>query len=179
MAHPGRSVEGARPRCEEQTVRTERNARRQGCIARALAHRAGRRADRGRLAIAVSAAALLAIAVSPAPSLAAPKASQARIKYVSGRLSAPGYTIVVVGYNGKVVLSNRSSFRIAAPDSKVTLQLVNSHGLYAGPVVFGGSATKVITGIRAGTNVGTIVVVPPRGYAPPARRLAGQKPERA
>ena len=160
-------------------MRTARNARSQRCIAQAFAQRAGRGADRGRLAIAVSAAALLALAISPAPSLAAPKVSQARIKYVSGRLSAPGYTIVVLGYNGKVVLSDKSSFRIAAPDSKVTLQLVNSHGLYAGPVVFGGSATKVITGIRAGTNVGTIVVVPTRGYAHPARRLAAKNVDRS
>jgi hypothetical protein len=94
------------------------------------------------------------------------------VKYVSGRLNVGGYTVVAVGYNGKVAFSKAPSFKIAAPDTKVTLQLVNSHGLYAGPVVFGGSASRVITGIKAGANVAMIDVVPSKGYAHVARKLA-------
>jgi hypothetical protein len=97
--------------------------------------------------------------------------SEAAIKYVSGRLNVSGYTIAAVGYNGKVAFSRSRSFRIPAPDSKVTLQLISNHGRYAGPVVFGGSSTRVITGIMAGSNVGTIDVVAFKGYAHLARKL--------
>jgi hypothetical protein len=105
------------------------------------------------------------------PALAS-KHPAAPVKYISGHFNAPGYTLAVVGYNGKAVFSTKSSFRLKAPAAKVTLQLINSHGVYAGPVVFGGSASRVITGIRAGTNVGTIVVVAAKGYARTARKLA-------
>jgi hypothetical protein len=105
------------------------------------------------------------------PALAS-KHPAAPVKYISGHFNAPGYTLVVVGYNGKAVFSTKRSFRVKAPAAKVTLQLLNSHGVYAGPVVFGGSASRVITGIRAGTNVGTIVVVAAKGYARTARKLA-------
>lgn len=114
---------------------------------------------------------LVAPAVSSGLSQAA-AASHSQTKYVSGHLRVSSYTIAVVGYNGKAVFSHKSSFRVPAPDSKVTLELVNNHGLYAGPVVFGGSSTRVITGIKAGTNVGTIIVVPSKGYAHLARKLA-------
>ena len=109
------------------------------------------------------------------PALAS-KHPAAPVKYISGHLNAPaGYILAVVGYNGKAVFSTKSSFRLRAPDTKVTLQLINSHGVYAGPVVFGGSSSRVITGIRAGTNVGTIVVIPSKGYARTAHALAAKK----
>src|ERR1039458_10007263 len=86
------------------------------------------------------------------PALAS-RPSPAPARYVSGHFNAPGYTLAVVGYNGKTVFSHSGSFRLRAPDSKVTLQLINSHGVYAGPVVVGGSSSRVITGIKAGANV--------------------------
>jgi hypothetical protein len=107
------------------------------------------------------------------PALAS-KRSPAPARYVSGRFNAPGYTLAVVGYNGKAVFSRSGSFRLRAPDSKVTLQLINSHGVYAGPVVFGGSFSRVITGIRAGANVGAIVVVAAQGYGHTAHKLAAR-----
>lgn len=94
--------------------------------------------------------------------------------YVSGRVNLPGYTVLVVGYNGRVASSRARSFRIVAPDSRVTLQLVNSHGVYAGPVTLGGSATKAIVGLRAPAQVGTIDVVSARGYGHLAGRLAAK-----
>lgn len=97
-----------------------------------------------------------------------PHASHA---YVSGHLSLPHYTVLIVGYDGKVASSRSQSFRIVAPDSKVTIQLLDAHGHYAGPVVFGGSATRVITGIKAPVSLGKIDVVPRKGYAHLAHRL--------
>ena len=87
-------------------------------------------------------------------------------------MNVAGYTVVAVGYNGKIALSRSQRFRIGAPQSKITLQLLNSHGKYAGPVVLGGSSTRVITGMKAGVNVGTIDVVASKGYAHLARELA-------
>jgi hypothetical protein len=106
-----------------------------------------------------------------APALASQHAA-APVKYITGHINAPGYTLAVVGYNGKAVFSTKRSFRLKAPAATVTLQLINRRGVYAGPVVFGGSASRVITGIRAGTNVGTIIVVAAKGYARTARKLA-------
>src|ERR1035437_6133836 len=111
-------------------------------------------------------------ALAPVAANGQPRSVRRHVQYVSGHLSARGYTLAVVGYNGKTVLSNKSSFRLAAPDSKVTLQLVNSHGVYAGPVVLGGTAAKAIVGVKAGVNIGTIIVVPAKGYAHLARKLA-------
>jgi hypothetical protein len=107
------------------------------------------------------------------PALAS-KPSPAPVRYVSGHFKAPGYTLAVVGYNGKTVFSRSGSFRLRAPDSKVTMQLINRRGKYAGPVVFGGSSSRAITGIKAGTNVGAIVVVAAKGYGHTAHKLAAR-----
>lgn len=98
----------------------------------------------------------------------------AKTSYVSGRLSASGYTVVVVGYNGKASFSRNRSFRLPARDSKVTIQLINKHGLYAGPVVFSSTATRAIVGIKAGTNLGSITVVASKGYAYLTRKPAAK-----
>jgi hypothetical protein len=47
--------------------------------------------------------------------------------FVSGRLSLPHYTVLIVGYNGKVASSRAWSFHVLAPDSKVTIQLLDAH----------------------------------------------------
>jgi len=136
------------------------------------------RTTRARLATALLTCVLVALAAAPGLSMTRPKASRhalrkgSRAKYVSGQLSVAGYTVVAVGYNGKVALSRAQRFRIAAPDSKITLQLLSSSGKYSGPVVLGGSSARVITGIKAGVNVGTIDVVASKGYAHLARKLA-------
>lgn len=61
----------------------------------------------------------------------------------------------------------------------VTLQLINSRGLYAGPVVVGGSASTAIVGFKAPANVGTIIVVPSKGYAHLAHDLAAKYLDRS
>jgi hypothetical protein len=126
----------------------------------------------GVLVSACFTTALLATAV--ASGLPQAGAAKQQTKYVSGRLIVSGYTIVVVGYNGKNAVSSKPSFRILAPDTQVSLQLINSHGLYAGPVVVGGSASRAIVGFKAPANVGTIIIVPSKGYAHLAHNLAAK-----
>jgi hypothetical protein len=93
-------------------------------------------------------------------------------KFITGIVNQPGYTVLVVGYDGKVAASKSRRFRIAAPEAKVTLQLLNPHGLYAGPVVLAGSGARVITGLKAPAALGAISVLPARGYGKLARPLA-------
>jgi len=114
----------------------------------------------GGLAVACSVALLVAPAIAAKP----------HAGYISGHLRAPGYTVAVVGYDGKAVFARGSSFRVLAPAATVTLQLINSNGVYAGPVVFGGSASRVIVGVKAGTNLGTIILR--KGYGRTARLAA-------
>jgi hypothetical protein len=106
-------------------------------------------------------------------------AAKRQATYVSGRLSIPGYTIAVVGYNGKNVVSSKQSFRLLARDTRVTLQLINPRGLYTGPVVVGGSASKAVVGFKAPANVGTIIVVPAKGYGHLAHSLAAKYLDRS
>jgi len=93
--------------------------------------------------------------------LAAPAA--AKQKPITGKVSRSGYTVIAVGSDGSAVSSAKRSFRIVPRASKVTLQLRDAKGHYAGPVVVGGSGSKVIVGVRAGAKVGTIKVR--SGYA--------------
>jgi hypothetical protein len=108
----------------------------------------------------------------------APDASASKrpaLGYVSGRLSVSGYTVALVGYDGKATFSRNRSFRLPARDSKLTVQLISKHGVYAGPVVFSSTATRAIVGIKAGTNLGNITVVASKGYAHVTRKLAAKR----
>jgi len=84
---------------------------------------------------------------------------------ITGRLDRPGYTVIALGYNGIAASSTAQSFSIVPRDSRVTLQLRDRHGKYAGPIVVGGSASRVVVGVRAGARLGTIAVFPRQGYA--------------
>jgi hypothetical protein len=134
-----------------------------------------------RLALAMLACASIAVAVAPAPSVAKSKHRRharsrgSHAKYISGSLNAAGYTVLAVGYNGKIVSSHAQSFRIAAPAPKVTLQLVSSDGRYAGPVVLGGGGRRVIMGLKAPAKLGTIDVIAAKGYARLAHRLSRRR----
>ncbi|MHB8491714.1 MAG: hypothetical protein ACYDA6_05810 [Solirubrobacteraceae bacterium] len=99
--------------------------------------------------------------------------------YVSGQLDLAHYTVLVVGYNGRIASSRARHFRIPAPDARVTVQLVNASGHYAGPVILGSSGTRVITGVKAPVNLGMIDVVASQGYAHLARKLARRHLDRA
>jgi hypothetical protein len=93
---------------------------------------------------------------------------------VTGRLGAGGYTVVAVGFNGKVTVAKGRSFSLSIPASEYTLQLINAHGRYAGPIVVGGeSHSKVIVGLKGAAALGTINVVASKGYAHVARRVPG------
>jgi hypothetical protein len=95
----------------------------------------------------------------------------ARGTFVSGRLGARGYTVVAVGSNGKVAWSKARSFSLRTPTSQYTLQLINSHGQYAGPVVVGGGSRKVVVGLHGAVKLGAIAVIPSKGYARVVRRV--------
>jgi hypothetical protein len=102
------------------------------------------------------------------PAWAAPR------RPITGRLDRPGYTVIALGYNGTAVSSTARSFSIVPRDSRVTLQLRDGHGKYAGPIVVGGSATRVVVGVRAGARLGAIAVLPKQGYAKVTRRQSAK-----
>ena len=82
---------------------------------------------------------------------------------ITGKLSKSGYTVIALGYNGKAVSSKARSFKIVPRDGRVTLQLRDKRGRYAGPVVVGVKGKTVIVGVKAGAKLGTIRIR--SGYA--------------
>ena len=112
---------------------------------------------------ALMAAVALSLGIGAAPAVA-------RLAPIIGKLSRSGYTVIVLGYNGKAALAKGPVFRVAAPDRLVTLQLRDAHGKYAGPVVVGGKGAKVYEGVKAGAKLGTIKVL--RGYAKVTGKVA-------
>lgn len=136
-----------------------------------FSHRGLRMLGRGR---GVVVTVLLAVFVS-AIALTSTTAASVAAKRVTGRLNASGYTVVALGYNGKATISKARSFSLVAPDSRLTLQLINRRtGRYAGPVVVGGKGSRVIVGIKAGAKLRTIHVNARGGYARVARPLAAR-----
>ena len=91
--------------------------------------------------------------------------------FVTGHLNADGYTVVAVRTNGKIASSKSRSFSLRAPAAQYTLQLINSRGQYAGPVVVGEGSRKVVVGLKGGVALGAIEVVSAKGYAHVARRV--------
>ena len=93
----------------------------------------------------------------------APATAVAARKPITGRLAKGGYSVMAVAYNGRVVVSKPGRrFRIVPPGSRVTLHLRDKAGHYAGPLVVGGTRRKAILGVRAGVNLGSIVIS--KGY---------------
>lgn len=116
-----------------------------------------------RLFAATVAAASTALALGAAPSLA----KQAR---VTGKLNKPGYTLVALADNGKATsVRAKGSFTLVLPARKVTLHLRAKSGVYAGPIVVGGSRRKAILGVKGGARLGVVAVK--HGYARPTRAL--------
>ena len=107
-----------------------------------------------RVIASITAAACLLTAAAPAT---------ARQKPISGKLTKAGYTVIALGYGGSAVSTTKRAFSITPRSAKVTLQLRDPNGRYAGPVVVGGTKTKVVVGVRAGARLGTIRVL--AGYA--------------
>jgi len=86
---------------------------------------------------------------------------------ITGKLSKSGYTVIALGYNGKAASSKGRSFKIVPRDSRVTLQLRDKRGRYAGPVLVGARGKTVIVGVKAGAKLGTIRIR--SGYATAAK----------
>jgi hypothetical protein len=98
-----------------------------------------------------------------APSTSAP-AKNASLT-ISGKLNRAGYTVLAVGYQGKVSSTSKQSFALRLAEKSVTLQLVTPRGKYAGPIVVGYAKGKAIVGVRAGAKLGLIQVLASKGYA--------------
>src|SRR6201999_3592295 len=109
--------------------------------------------------------------------LCLPAAAAAKPKPITGKLSKSGYSVIALGYHGKAATSTKRSFRIVPRDTKVTLQLRDAKGRYAGPIVVGGTKRSVIVGVKAGAKLGTVRVH--SGYAtlakPPAASAIDKK----
>jgi hypothetical protein len=91
-------------------------------------------------------------------------------KPITGRLSAPGYTVIALAKNGRAT-SRRTRpgrlFRLRPPAERVTLHLRASDGTYAGPVVVSAQkkGKRAVLGVRAGAKLHTVRVRPAKGYA--------------
>jgi len=111
---------------------------------------------------------LLALVALVATAFAAAPATAAT---VSGTLkSGKGYTIVVVQSSGKAkklkVASMKGTFRLTGLNlSGASLHLISSTGKYWGPVVLGGSGTKVYETIKGSGNLALGTVTRKTGYA--------------
>ena len=90
---------------------------------------------------------------------------------VSGRLSTGGYKIAAVGFNGKMAVSGHRQFSFRAPESDYTLQLLAVKGRYGGPVVIGGTKSRVELGLKGSVKLGTIDIVAKRGYGHTAKAV--------
>jgi hypothetical protein len=98
-----------------------------------------------------------------AAALCAPAPAAASTHTITGKLNKRGYTVIAVAYAGKTSSTHARSFRLKPRASRVTLQLRDAKGRYAGPVVVGRKGKKVVLGVRAGAKLGAIKVL--RGYA--------------
>jgi hypothetical protein len=111
-----------------------------------------------RLTVLVMVAAVFPLALA-APSALAKSAPLT----VSGQLDKAGYTVMAIGYHGKITSTHNRAFKLRLREQRVTLQLIGPRGKYAGPVVVGYQKGKAIVGVRAGAKLGPIHVL--NGYA--------------
>lgn len=107
--------------------------------------------------------------------LLVPSLAQAKPAKITGKLSAPGYTVIALAANGeaKTDRARHGKFKLRPPAKKVTLQLRAPDATYAGPIVVAEATAgeEAIVGVRAGAKLGRINVDPANGYATVARRL--------
>jgi hypothetical protein len=115
----------------------------------------------------------LSVAIAIPAALAAAGPGQAAQSPITLKLSKPGYTVVALAPNGRAASARaRGVVRLKAPARSVTLHLIGAGGTYAGPVVVGKRSAKALLGVKAGANLGLVVVR--KGYASPARPLKRQ-----
>ncbi len=108
--------------------------------------------------------------------LVAPVSAAAKLAPISGTVSQPGYTVLALAANGKAtyVRASNGRFRLRPLANRVTLQLRDPSGIYAGPVVIGSErkGRRAIVGVKAGAKLGKITVKAPQGYAKVSRRVS-------
>ena len=109
-----------------------------------------RRATIAAVSIAVT---LGGVVASSGSAAAAKQAAKPSGPVVSGKLSTSGFKIAAVGFNGKMTTSAHKQFSFRAPESDYTLQLLTIRGIYAGPVVVGGTKSKVELGLTGGVKL--------------------------
>jgi hypothetical protein len=117
-----------------------------------------------------------ALLVLGAAALFAPTTTTAaKPKPITGKLSKRGYTVIALAANGKAnsVVARRSQFRLRPPARRVTLQLRDKNGVYAGPIVLGVAkkGKRAIVGVKAGAKLGKVRVKRRKGYATLKRKL--------
>ena len=127
-----------------------------------------RRATIAAVSIALTLGGVIASSGSAAAAKQAAKPSE---PVVSGKLSASGFKIAAVGFNGKMTTSAHKLFSFRAPESDYTLQLLTIRGIYAGPVVVGGTKSKVQLGLTGGVKLGTIDINAKKGYGYTAKAV--------
>jgi hypothetical protein len=120
-----------------------------------------------RLVAAWAAFALVASVASAATAAPAP---------ITGKLSAPGYTVLAVAAKGTAttVRVDDSRFRLRPPSTFSTLHLRARDGTYAGPIVVGRerNGRRALVWVKAGTSLGAVRVFPLRGYARPTKPVS-------
>ena len=75
-------------------------------------------------------------------------------------LSKPDFTVIALAEDGRAgsVRVRGRAFSLRPPSCRVTLHLRGANGRYAGPIVIGGSGSRVVLGVRAGTRLGRIAI---------------------
>ena len=104
---------------------------------------------------------VLALMILSVPAAAAPKR-------ISGKLSKPGYTVIALAADGKAkAVRATPRFKLRPPDRRVSLQLRDRKGVYAGPIVVAKSedGKQAVVGVKHGAKLGEIAVKPRKGYA--------------
>jgi len=120
-------------------------------------------------------AAALALLAASAPAAAA-------AKRITGKLSAPGYTVLALDADGEAAsqpTKANGKFKLKPSAKKVTLHLRAADGTYAGPVVIdkkGKKGKKAILGVEAGAELGKVKVRD--GYAKLKRDLPREDVDR-
>ncbi|MGB1526944.1 MAG: hypothetical protein ACPG9N_05155, partial [Miltoncostaeaceae bacterium] len=122
---------------------------------------------------AIAACAPLALAfAAPSAQAAEPTAKKAK-RYAAVTATIPrGYRMAAVCPNGKVTMAGGRRVKLRPTCTTMTLHLITRKGVYRAPVVVGtrSSGRWAITGVRAGTSLGTLRVR--RGVAKPTRTVS-------
>ncbi len=109
------------------------------------------------------------VAALSALALAAPGSATAKPAKITGKLSAPGYTVIALAANGKATTDRapQGKFKLRPPTKKFTLHLRAKDGRYGGPITIGKKkqGKKAIVGVNAGAKLGKIEVKSAKGYA--------------